>query len=175
MNEDFSKALYIERCGRNYANGYAVINNKYFTKDGINKLIDFMGSEQYAAEILGISVDDVRILKNEPEESAERERIYEEKYKQELKKGYEMAIARYGDLCAAKEKTVKANAERNEPQPICKGIEEYAQKRAKEKLEENLNEIIKSMILEGDISAEKIARWCHTTVEHVEEIRAKIK
>lgn len=55
---------------------------------------------------------------------------------------------------------------------MCKSVQEYAEVFAQERVEEKLNEIIKSMLLDGDISTDKIARLCHTTIERVQEIRA---
>lgn len=58
---------------------------------------------------------------------------------------------------------------------MCKGIEGYAENFADKKLRKQQDEIIKSMLMEEDISLEKIARWCKTTVEHVEKVREELE
>lgn len=58
---------------------------------------------------------------------------------------------------------------------VCKSVQEYAEGFAQKREEEQLHEIIKSMLLDGEFSFEKIARLCHTSVEHVEKVQKELE
>lgn len=58
---------------------------------------------------------------------------------------------------------------------MCKSVQEYAEGFAQKREEEQLHEIIKSMLLDGEFSIEKIARLCHTSVEHVEKVQKELE